>query len=142
MKRAVKRAAKSPKEDAPAKQVRESKKAAQKKPKKSAGKAAPKKKKQLTEEQKAKKAETLAKRKARQAEKVKKANVAELKKIALKPPRIRKLTAYTMFVRENKAEYPGQGVGPAERNASFAQASRTVSEAYRNITPAELEVSC
>lgn len=145
VKRAVKRAAKSPKEGAAAKKVTARKEPA---PKKKATKAktatgrAKKKVPALSEEEKAKQAELLAKRKQRAAARLDKANTAELKKLALSPPHVGRHSANSLFRKEKLTGTGGQfkSSNAAERREAFADQVSKASQEWRNISTAELEV--
>lgn len=139
VKRAVKRAAKSPKEDAATEKTKARKETAQKK--KTAAKKSPKKK-TLSEEEKAKKAERLVKQKANKAKKVEQANIDELKRIALDAPKFpHPPSTYALYLKDKLKGALMQTSDPEARNQSFGEQSRRISEEYRNITPAEKEVS-
>ena len=137
VKRAVKRAAKSPKEDAATQKVKARRETAQKK-KKAAAKP---KKKTLTEEQKARQAELKAKRKAKTAKDVQKANITELKKLALDPPVVNKYSAYILFIKDRlSGGGEMKGLKHADINQAFKDRTKRITEEWRNLTPAELEV--
>lgn len=129
VKRDVKRAAKSPKEDAATQKVKARKATAKKK-------VASPKKKELTEEQKARQASRAAKRK----ERLQKADIAELKKLALDAPRLRITNPWLQFIQEklNLKEHMTSGQRVTE---SFSQRQKEIIQEYRNITPAEQEVN-
>lgn len=142
VKRAVKQAAKSPKEDAATQKVKENKKTVQQKKKKKTTKSAAKpKKKTLTEDEKAKQAERLAKRKATKMKAVEAANVRELKKIALTPPHVGHHTVYSMWLKDKVNGEKMRTSDFGERSRIFAEMQKQASAEFKQFTPAQLEVS-
>lgn len=86
--------------------------------------------KPLTDEQKAVK-----------AGRIERAKITELKKVALSPPKKgRRVNAHTMLLREKTKgqTLPGSST---DRKRAFADRSKEVSREYKNLTPAEHEVS-
>lgn len=131
VKRSVKRNAQKPAstgEDAAADKTASRKKTAAKK------KAAPKKpRKELTEAQRA------AKKKQLQS-----AKVTELKKAALKPPKVTGSSAYLEFCKEHMKGIGDQmkGKPTAEIRSILGQSAKERSQEYKNLGTAEVEVRC
>lgn len=135
VKRAVKKAAKSPKEDTATKKVKARKETAAKKAKKPA-KTQPRKVKpdeELTPQQ-------LAKRQQYQRSKAN-AGVRALKKAALKPPPSGGVSAWTMLVAENVAGTMREEGNNGGATAALTRVVGSAKEKYNNLTPAEREVS-
>lgn len=121
----------APKKPAPTKKAAPKKKPAAKKKK-----AAAKPKKELTDEQKERLAERKEKRKELRAVQKKKDDLKELKAIALEEPKQKPATAFQILMAETvqkdlKGTKGGEGIGPI---------AKAVSERYKNLSPAELEV--
>lgn len=153
VKRAVKKAAaKPPTGDSPAeKQVAANKRKAVKKSSGSTKVLTPEQK-ELAEQRRLKKDERLAKAKATKkvrAEQLKartKANAAkeelkELKKAALQPPRLRAIGSYTVFSSEVVKKHDLKAANVQDRRDALARAARDASEQWKNLSPAEREVS-
>lgn len=137
VKRDVKRAAKSPKEDAATRKVKAKEAGAKdRKTKKAPGYV------KLTDEQKAENKAKRAELRAAAAAKKKAGSVAALKKLALNPPRVTRANAWVHFVKErNNLGTRMQGGTRDSRKATFGENSTRMSDEFKNITPAELEVS-
>ena len=141
VKRAVKRAAKSPKEDAATAKVKARKETAAKKKKatakptsKAKAPARPKKKvakKVVSEEQKSKLAAKLVKRKEEKAVKVRQARITELKKIALDPPAVKNLNTWIVFSSERLTGQNMTGLKQDGINAAFAEQQKRSVEAVQ-----------
>ncbi|KAK5717825.1 hypothetical protein LTR15_008666 [Elasticomyces elasticus] len=146
VKRAVKKSvAKAASADSPAKEGNEvRKRKAAEKPataKKPAAKRGPKPKVlvELSEEQKAANEAKSIKSKEAKASRLERAKIAELKKVALSPPKIPQAGAYTVFAAEksrNNEQLHQKGPGGAER---LAQSARANSAAWKECTPADVE---
>lgn len=134
VKRATKRAARSSSTGEAGRQVREKKKGTSTRKttaKKATGKKTTSKKrvrKPLTDEQKA----------VREA-RISRAKITELKKQALSPPKEGShITAHGMLVREKTK---GMKLSGSNRTEAFGQVAKDASRDYKQLTPAELEVS-
>lgn len=128
IKRAVKSTSKKPASkdtDAAAKKLAQKKKLAEKK---AAAAAKAKAKRTLTPEQ-------LEKKKAA----AKKAENKELKKAALDPPNVPVASAYHVFIKEQSGKLKEQSAN-GNQKAAIAEFGKTVSAAWRSLSPGELEV--
>lgn len=126
----------APKKPAPKKTATTKKAAPKKKPAAKKKKAAARPKKELTDEQKERLAERKEKRKELRAVQKKKDDLKELKAIALEEPKQKPATAFQILMAETvqkdlKGTKGGEGIGPI---------AKAVSERYKNLSPAELEV--
>ncbi|KAL1622779.1 hypothetical protein SLS54_004799 [Diplodia seriata] len=123
----AKKAAATKKTAASAKKTTATKKKPAPKPKKKAAAKPKPKKKELTPTQ----IERLEKRKARAAEQKQKDTIKQLKETALKEPKQKPSTAYTILLMET-VEKEGVSRGVPE-------IAKAVSQKYKNLAPAELE---
>lgn len=162
VKRAVKKAAaKPPTGDSPAeKRVAANERKAAKKTAGSTKKALTQEQKELAEQRKLKKDERLAKAKATEkarkdklkartkasSEKAKasavKEELKELKKAALQPPNLKQRRSYNYFFTEVVMKKHDLATGTnQDRRDTLARASRDASEQWKDLSPAEREVS-
>jgi len=136
VKRAAKRQAKSTVETTAAdKQVKAKKAKATEKAKKPKT-AAAKKPKSVR-----KKAEPTEEQKAAKAQRVARANLADLKKAALNPPPRRNGSAYNVYFKEKLKGVDVKGAEGADSREKFLNVTKPVIAAWKNVSPAELEVS-
>lgn len=154
VKRAVKKAAAKPAtgDTAAEKKVAANKRNASKKTSGTQKKALTPEQKERAEQRAAKKQERLEKEKAakktRQAKlkerakaKSEKQQIKDLKEAALKPPKPSKVSAYVVFVAEQAKNYDLSGGSAQEHRAKLGKFAKESSEQWKNMSPAELEVS-
>lgn len=146
IKRAVKRAAKTPADpttDAAAKKVETKKKGATKKTKVAGTKKpATKTKAKAKAKAKAKKPLTDAQKAVKKAN-VQKLEITELKKAALDPPHIPQLSAYLQFSVEKSKEsqLSAEGLSPEQRRKQFGEMGKSIAAQWKSSSSADVEVS-